>query len=75
LREIDDQQQNNPKNNKSKLFYEVNNIKNIRTMTHQIFNPHHLTNKAKSRRKKREDRGYQSQSLGGRRTRRRKRKN
>ena len=73
LSEIKNQKQNNPQNNKSSLFIRVNDGKNIRTMTHGIFNPHHLTNKAKSRRQKREAKGYQS--LGGRKTRRRKRKN
>jgi hypothetical protein len=75
-RELELQKQNNPQNNKSQLFIRVNDGKNIRNLTHSIFNPHHLTNKAKSRRNRREDRGYQS--LGGRRTRRtrrRKRKN
>lgn len=76
LRELDDQQQNSTQNNKSELFYRVYDGKKIRTMTEQIFNPHHLTPTATRRRKKREGRGYQS--LGGRkirRTRRRKRKN
>jgi hypothetical protein len=76
LRELELQKQNNPQNNKSQLFIRVNDGKNIRNLTHSIFNPHHLTEKATRRRKSREDRGYSS--LGGRkirRTRRRKRKN
>jgi hypothetical protein len=74
-RELELQKQNNPQNNKSALFIRVNDGKNIRNLTHRIFDSHHLTDKAKTRRKKREDRGYQSQTLGGRRTKRRKRKN
>lgn len=76
LREIESQKQNNPQHNKSALFYRVNDGKNIRNLTHSIINPHHLTEKATRRRKAREEKGYKS--LGGRktrRTRRRKRKN
>ena len=72
LREIESQQKNNPQNNKSALFYRVNDGKNIRNWTHSIFNPHHLTEKATRRRKAREEKGIKS--LGGRKT-RRKRKN
>lgn len=74
-RELELQKQNNSQNNKSVLFIRVNDRKNIRDFTHRIFDSHHLTDKAKSRRKKREKRGYQIQNLGGRRTKRRKRKN
>lgn len=71
LREIESQQKNNPQNNKSALFYRVNDGKTIRNLTHSIFNPHHLTEKATRRRKARGEKGI---NLGGRKT-RRKRKN